>query len=139
MRWVWIGLVLAAAACTATPPPPPLPTPTTTTNTVLPPVPLGDWQTFNRTNQRGGEQLDLATVGPLSSAWHTKLDGAVYGQPLIVGNQVLAATQGDTVYSLDAATGKVRWQTHLGTPMPRKGLPCGDMDPVGITGAMAYD
>src|SRR5436853_582727 len=25
------------------------------------------------------------------------------------------------------------------TPMPRKGLPCGDMDPVGITGAMAYD
>jgi polyvinyl alcohol dehydrogenase (cytochrome) len=139
MRWVWIGLVLSVTACTATPPPPPLPTPTTTANAVVPPVPMGDWQTFNRTNQRDGEQPDLASLGPLSSAWHTRLDGAVYGQPLIVGDQVLAATQGDTVYSLDAVTGKVRWQTHLGTPMPRRGLPCGDIDPVGITGAMAYD
>jgi outer membrane protein assembly factor BamB len=100
---------------------------------------MGDWQTFNRSNLREGVQPDLAPVGQLSSAWHTKLDGAVYGQPLIVGDQVLAAAQGDTVYSLDAASGKVRWQTHLGTPMPRKGLPCGDIDPVGIIGAMAYD
>ena len=23
--------------------------------------------------------------------------------------------------------------------MPRKGLPCGDIDPLGITGTMAYD
>lgn len=139
MRWVWIGLVLSVAACTATPPPPPLPTVSTTVNAVLPPVPSGDWQTFNRTNQREGVQPDLVSTGPLSSAWHTKLDGAVYGQPLIVGGRVLAATQGDTIYSLDAATGKIQWQTRLGTPMPRKGLPCGDIDPVGITGAMAYD
>jgi len=139
MRWVWIGLVLSVAACTATPPPPPLPTPSATTNAVVAPVPMGDWQTFNRTNQRDGAQPDLAPTGTLSLAWHTKLDGTVHGQPLIVGALILAATQSDTVYALDAVTGKIRWQTHLGTPMPRKGLPCGDIDPVGIIGTMAYD
>ncbi|GAA3430428.1 PQQ-binding-like beta-propeller repeat protein [Kutzneria kofuensis] len=134
MRWVWIGLVLSVAACTATPPP--LPVPTTT---VLQPVAAGDWLTYHRDNQRGGEQYSLAPPGTLSLAWHTKLDGAVYGEPLVVGSRILAATQNDTVYALAPATGQVQWHTHLGTPMPKKGVPCGDMDTVGITGTMAYD
>ena len=137
MRWVWIGLVLLVAACTATPPPPPAPTITTTT--VVPPVAAGDWPTYHQTNERTGDQPDLAPVGRLSVAWQAKLDGAVYGEPLVVGSHVLAATENDTVYALDPATGQVQWHTHLGTPMPRKGLPCGDIDPLGITGTMAYD
>lgn len=136
MRWVWIGLVLLVAACTATPPPPPAPT---TTTTVLAPVSAGDWPTFHLNNERTGAQPDLAPPGTLSLAWHAKLDGAVYGQPLVVGDRILAATENDTVYALDPATGDVRWQTHLGTPQPQKGLPCGDIDPLGITGTMAYD
>jgi len=136
MRWVWIGLVLLVAACTATPPPPPAPT---TTTTVLAPVSAGDWPTFHLNNERTGAQPDLAPLGPLSLAWHAKLDGAVYGQPLVVGERILAATENDTVYALDPATGAIRWQTHLGTPQPQKGLPCGDIDPLGITSTMAYD
>jgi outer membrane protein assembly factor BamB len=137
MRWVWIGLVLSVAACTATPPPPPLPSATATT--VLQPVAAGDWPTYHLGNARTGAQFNLAPVGQLSIGWHAKLDGPVYGEPRVVGGHVLAATQNDSVYALDSATGKVVWHTNLGTPMPKKGLPCGDVDVLGITSTMAYD
>jgi outer membrane protein assembly factor BamB len=137
MRWVWIGLVLLVAACTATPIPTPVPA--TTTTTVLPPVATSDWYTYHLDNQRSGQQFALPPAGALSVSWHAKLDGAVHGEPLVVGRHLLAATENDTVYALDPTTGKVQWHTHLGTPMPRKGLPCGDVDPLGITGTMAYD
>ena len=138
MRWVWICLVLPLAACTAATPPP-LPAPIPTTTTVLPAIAAGDWPTYHFDNQRTGWKDDLHAVGTLALAWHSKLDGPVYGQPLIVGGHVLAATENDTVYALDPATGQVQWHTHLGTPMPKQGLPCGDIDQLGITGTMAYD
>jgi polyvinyl alcohol dehydrogenase (cytochrome) len=99
----------------------------------------GDWPTYHKDNTRSGYAADLAPVSTLASAWHAALDGAVYGQPLVIGDQVLAATENDTVYSLDAATGAVRWKTNVGTPQPRSGLPCGNIDPLGITSTMAYD
>jgi len=67
------------------------------------------------------------------------LDGAVYGQPLVVGAAVLVGTENDTVYALDAGSGRVRWSSHLGTPVPASALPCGNIDPLGITGTMVYD
>jgi polyvinyl alcohol dehydrogenase (cytochrome) len=45
----------------------------------------------------------------------------------------------DTVYGLDAPSGRVRWRAHLGTQVPRSDLPCGNIDPLGITSTMAYD
>ncbi len=98
-----------------------------------------DWPTYHHDNARTGVAAGFGTVTKLTTAWHAKLDGAVYGQPLVVGGLVLAATEHDTVYGLDPATGKVRWSTHVGTPVPRKNLPCGNVDPLGITGTMAYD
>ncbi|MGW4248095.1 outer membrane protein assembly factor BamB family protein [Nocardia sp. NPDC004722] len=65
------------------------------------------------------------------------LDGAVYGRPIPVGDTVIAATENDSVYAVAGDT--VRWRTHLAEPMPGADLPCGDIDPVGITGAPAYD
>ncbi|MFE3193978.1 PQQ-binding-like beta-propeller repeat protein [Nocardia sp. NPDC059240] len=65
------------------------------------------------------------------------LDGAVYGRPIPVGDTVIASTENDSVYAVAGDT--VRWRTHLAEPMPGKDLPCGDIDPVGITGAPAYD
>src|SRR5262249_58254277 len=67
------------------------------------------------------------------------LDGAVYGQPLIIGGLVSAATVGDSVYGLDRATGQVRWRAYVGTPVPLASLPCGNIDPLGITGTPVYD
>jgi polyvinyl alcohol dehydrogenase (cytochrome) len=98
-----------------------------------------DWPTYHRDNARTGFAPDVPPVGTPAVAWRAPLDGAVYGQPLVVGDEVLAGTEGDSVYGLDAATGKVRWRVRLGTPVPTSALPCGDINPLGITGTMAYD
>lgn len=44
------------------------------------------------------------------------------------------ATKNDSVYALDLRTGRIVWRRHLGTPVPRSDLPCGDIRPLGITG-----
>jgi len=98
-----------------------------------------DWPTYHRTADRTGFVPDLAPVHRLAPAWRARLDGAVYGQPLVIGDLVVAASENDTVYGLDRATGQVRWRRHLGTPVPRSQLPCGNIDPLGITGTPAYD
>ena len=77
--------------------------------------------------------------GPLTVSWRAHLDGAVYGQPLLVGDLVIAATENDSLYGLDQATGQVIWRTHVGTPVPLSDLPCGNIDPLGITGTPVYD
>jgi outer membrane protein assembly factor BamB len=67
------------------------------------------------------------------------LDGAIYAQPLVVGAAVIVATENDTVYSLSTSTGTVNWSRHLGTPVRGSELPCGDIDPSGITGTPVAD
>src|SRR5262245_52680725 len=94
------------------------------------PLAAGDWTTYHRDNARTGAAPDLAPLGTPAVAWHAQLDGAVYGQPLVVGDRILAATENDTVYSLDAATGAVRWSAHVGEPVRRSSLPCGNIDPL---------
>src|SRR2546421_10222807 len=64
--------------------------------------------------------------------------GNVYAQPLYIENgpggaaMVIAVTQSDNVYALNAATGAVIWQRSVGTAVT-SGLPCGNINPVGIT------
>jgi len=59
---------------------------------------------------------------------------------LIVAGHVLAATENNTVYSLDLFTGAVVWKIHLGEPVDASSLPCGNIGPVtGITGTPAVD
>jgi outer membrane protein assembly factor BamB len=71
--------------------------------------------------------------------------GNVYAQPLYVeggpnGPMVIAATESNNVYALDATTGTIIWQRNdLGTPVARVNLPCGNIDPVGITGTPVVD
>jgi polyvinyl alcohol dehydrogenase (cytochrome) len=73
-------------------------------------------------------------------AWTAGLDGDVYGSPLIVAGHVLAATENNTVYSLDLFSGSVVWKQHLGDPVDASSLPCGNIGPVtGITGTPAAD
>jgi outer membrane protein assembly factor BamB len=63
----------------------------------------------------------------------------VYAEPLVVDGHVLIATEGNSVYSLDARTGQIEWQTRVGDPVPRSALPCGNINPLGITGTPVYD
>jgi outer membrane protein assembly factor BamB len=97
------------------------------------------WPTFGRDVARTGVASGVGTAGPLGISWQAGLDGAVYGQPLLVGNLVIAATENDSIYALDQSTGRVVWRTHVGTPVPLSDLPCGDIDPLGITGTPVYD
>jgi outer membrane protein assembly factor BamB len=88
---------------------------------------------------RTGAVAGLPAARRLSIAWTAPLDGAVYGQPLAIGGLVIAATENDTVYGLDRLTGRIRWHTHVGTPLPLEDQPCGNLDPLGITGTPVYD
>ena len=101
--------------------------------------PSAAWPTFGRDAARTGAAAGVAAAGPLRIGWQAHLDGAVYGQPLLVGHLVIAATENDSIYALDVSSGHVVWRTHVGTPVPRSALPCGDIDPLGITGTPVYD
>ena len=97
------------------------------------------WPVYHRDAARTGAVADFPVPGTLSRAWSATLDGAVYGQPLLVQGLVIAATEGDSVYGLDPADGHVAWTRNLGTPVALATLPCGNIDPLGITSTAAYD
>jgi PQQ-like domain len=63
----------------------------------------------------------------------------MYAHPIVAAGHVIAATENDTVEAVDPATGHVVWSRHLGTPTRLSQLPCGNIDPLGITGTPAYD
>ena len=96
------------------------------------------WWTYHRTPSRAGH-VAQAPGSPLTRAWSKKLGAAVYGEPLVVGSTLIVATERNKVFGLNARTGHVRWRTGLGKPQPMSGLPCGNIDPLGITGTPAYD
>ena len=143
---VLVAAALAACSDKSTPAPavsfPPI---SAGASTAAGPTPSGvaagaaDWPTYHRDNARSGLGADRPAATRLTPAWRARLDGAVYGQPLVVGARMLAATEHDTVYALNAATGAVLWSRHVGTPVPKSDLPCGNIDPLGITSTMAYD
>src|SRR5215831_16584752 len=70
--------------------------------------------------------------------------GSVYAQPLYVENgpggaaMVIVATETNRVYALNANTGRVIWQRSVGAPVT-SGLPCGNINPLGITGTPVVD
>ena len=102
--------------------------------------PAAAWPQFDQNAQRTGIAPRLPTAGKLALSWTAPLDGAVYGQPLVVGGDVIAATENDSVYALSRATGKTVWRAHVGTPVPQSALHgCGDIFPLGITGTPVYD
>jgi len=102
--------------------------------------PAAAWPQFDQNAARTGIAYGLRAAGALTTAWTAILDGAVYGQPLVVGGDVIAATENDTVYAINWATGKTIWSSHVGTPVPRSALHgCGDIFPLGITGTPIYD
>src|ERR1019366_6604412 len=99
-----------------------------------------DWPTYHGDDGRTGLASSFPPLaGGLTQAWSAALDGAVYGEPLGVQGRVIVATEGDSVYALDPATGLVAWRQHLGIPVPMTSLPCGDIDPLGITSTPVYD
>jgi outer membrane protein assembly factor BamB len=98
----------------------------------------GDWPTYDRTSARDGVSISSPAPGVVRRSWTRAVDGLVYAQPLIIGSEVIIATENDTVYALNASTGAVRWSRHLARPVTG-GLPCGNVLPSGITGTPVAD
>ncbi len=71
--------------------------------------------------------------------------GNVYAQPLYIEGgpgckaMIIAVTESNNVYALDAIDGSIIWQRNVGTPVPLANLPCGNIDPLGITGTPIVD
>src|SRR5438270_731786 len=70
--------------------------------------------------------------------------GNVYAQPLYIeggpnGPMIIAVTESNNVYALNATTGTVIWQRNLGTPVSISQLFCGNIDPIGITSTPVVD
>ncbi|HZU74107.1 MAG TPA: PQQ-binding-like beta-propeller repeat protein [Acidimicrobiales bacterium] len=112
-----------------------------TATTAAPGAPSGgSWLTYHGDQARSGVDASGAVLQPTRAKWTSPtLDGKVYAEPLVWGSLVVAATENDTIYGLDAASGAVRWSAHVGSPVPQSSLPCGDIDPLGITGTPAID
>src|SRR6266446_741881 len=69
--------------------------------------------------------------------------GNVYAQPLYIeggpnGPMIIAVTESNNVYALNATTGLPIWsRTDIGAPVPT--TPCGGFNPTGITGTPVVD
>jgi hypothetical protein len=69
--------------------------------------------------------------------------GNVYAQPLYVeggpnGPMIIAVTESNNIYALNATTGLPIWQGNVGTPAPTGACP-GNISPNGITGTPVVD
>ena len=101
----------------------------------------GSWTVYHGDAAGTGVAQSPSHVNTSAPAWTSpRLDGDLYGEPLVAGGRVYVATERDTVYALSAATGAVAWSRHLATPVPASSLACGDITPtVGITGTPVID
>ncbi len=81
----------------------------------------------------------------LDPAFQPRFSGNLYAQPLYwrppgaAAGRLIVATESDTVAAIDAATGNTIWSRSLGHAAPLSSLPCGNIDPLGITGTPAID
>jgi hypothetical protein len=73
------------------------------------------------------------------------VSGHIYAQPLYwrppgsARGMVIVATEDNFVYGLDPETGRPLWVRGLGPSVPQSLLPCGNIDPLGITATPVID
>jgi outer membrane protein assembly factor BamB len=99
---------------------------------------LPTWPTYHANPARTGVATSTPPLGRLRIAWRAAL-GPVYAQPLVVDGLLIVATESDRVMALTPSTGRVVWKTTVGSPVPLSRLPCGNIDPSGVTGTPVYD
>jgi outer membrane protein assembly factor BamB len=97
------------------------------------------WPTYHRDLARTGNDSRAPRATRVRRAWSGSVDGDVYAEPLVAGGRVVAATENNSVYAFSAASGRRLWRTHLGSPVAGSSLPCGNIDPSGITSTPAID
>ncbi len=101
---------------------------------------------------RDGIYVDAAITKATAATLHidttfasATLSGPTYAQPLYLAangsgpDLVIAATEQDRVYAFNAATGAQIYNVLLATPIPLSVLPCGNINPLGVTGTPIID
>ena len=122
---------------------------------VVLPVAISEGAPVNVTQEhnnlsRDGVYIDSAFTPSAAAnlARDTGFDGTIAGnvlaQPLFIeggpnGPMVIAVTESDNVYALNAITGNVIWQRNVGTGVSTSQLPCGTINPLGISDTPAVD
>ena len=143
-----LAIAIAAAACHShhggglapNTPPPPTPTPGASVLTH-----------HHSGNRRGvyvvpGLTEAVAATLRLDTSFAPAVSGSPYAQllywdgPELGGeSRLFAVTEDDQVSAFDASSGAVVWQKSVGTSIPLGDLPCGNIDPLGITGTPVID
>jgi len=150
-RLAVLVLGLAVAGCSSGGPPAAAPTttaPTTTAPTTTAarsagsaataPAGTRDWPGYHGSADRAGVAAAMPPVSRLGVVASVRLDGAVYAAPIVAAGLTVVATENDTVFAFDRSYRQV-WRRHLGEPSPAAERPCGNIDPLGITGTPVYD
>src|SRR5712671_3321911 len=100
---------------------------------------------------RNGVYIDAAFTPSAAAnlmrdlSFNGTISGHLYAQPLYIeggsnGPMIIAVTESNNVYSLDATTGTVIWsRTDIGPSVPSSSLSCSNIDPVGTTGTPVVD
>ncbi|HET9781681.1 MAG TPA: choice-of-anchor D domain-containing protein [Candidatus Dormibacteraeota bacterium] len=104
-------------------------------------TPNGSWTTYHFDHAHTGFDPAAPAMSAVQTTpgWNlSALDQQVYGEVLVSGGLVYAATLNNTVYALDQNTGSIVWQDHLGAPQTF-GWICGNISASGILGTMAID
>jgi hypothetical protein len=136
-RRTWLVSVVAVATAALT----------CTTISLVASSAQADQNTQGVDNLRTNWDQDEASLSPAvvqSSAFGrlfaTKLDGQIYAQPLVLGDQVIAVTESNTLYGLDRTTGAIEWSKNYGPAWPASAIGCGDLVPdIGATATPVYD
>jgi outer membrane protein assembly factor BamB len=91
--------------------------------------------------------LTLATAANVhfDGSFKSAVTGNIYAQPLFyeaTGSNhgvVIVTTESNSVYALNAGTGATVWKAQLPASVPSSQLPCGNINPDGITGTPVID
>jgi hypothetical protein len=106
---------------------------------------------FHNHDSRDGLYVDSAFTQSGASNLRRDLNfdgtivGNVYAQPLYIDNgpggrpTIIAVTESNNVYALDAVDGTVIWERNVGPPVSAGDLECTKLDPMGITGTPIVD
>ncbi|HEY3637399.1 MAG TPA: hypothetical protein VGK90_04545 [Rhizomicrobium sp.] len=107
--------------------------------------------TYHNSLTRHGEYVVPALTLSAAAGMHldrkfkASVTGHVYAQPLYwvppgsKTGQIIVATESNHLTALSAKTGAVIWDTALKASVPLSQLPCGNIDPDGITGTPVID
>jgi hypothetical protein len=97
-----------------------------------------EWHGYHYDVAHSGYGAGIPAPGTLKRAWSVRLDGPVYASPLVAQGIVVVATENNSVYGFTRG-GKLVWKHHDLPAVRQSQLPCGNINPLGITGTPVYD